>query len=143
TLDFDREIDVARGVDDVEAVFRERQVHALPEAGRRRGRDRDAALLFLLHPVHRRGALVHLANLVIDAGVVKDALRGRGLPCIDVSHDAEVAVAFDWRVTSHVQFLNPSIGERLYGDDPSNFITSDSARTPCWLRPCDASLRVF
>ena len=31
--------------------------------GRGRG-DRDAALLLLLHPVHRRGALVHLADLV-------------------------------------------------------------------------------
>src|SRR5262249_45148428 len=118
TLDFDREVYVSRRVDDVEAVLRERQIHALPETRGRRGRDRDAALLLLLHPVHRRGALVHLANLVIDAGVVKDALRGRGLAGIDVSHDAEVPVAFDWRVAGHVQFLNSFFRGPLYGGGP-------------------------
>ena len=35
-----------------------------PEARRRGRRDRDAALLLLLHPVHRRGAFVHLADFV-------------------------------------------------------------------------------
>ena len=56
-LDLDREVDVARRVDDVDAVI-------VPEAGRRGRGDRDAALLLLLHPVHRRGAFVHLADLV-------------------------------------------------------------------------------
>src|SRR2546423_10771198 len=44
-------------VDDVDAV-----VGPLGGGGGRR--DRDAALLLLLHPVHRRGALVDLADLV-------------------------------------------------------------------------------
>ena len=71
-------------VDDVDAVLGQRQVHALPEAGRRGRGDRDAALLLLLHPVHGGGAVVHLADLVVDAGVVQDALGRRRLAGVDV-----------------------------------------------------------
>ncbi len=108
TLDFDREVDVPWRIDDVEAVLRERQIHALPETRGRGGRDRDPALLFLLHPVHRRSTLVHFANLVIDSGVEKDAFRGRSLPCIDVSHDAEVTIAVDWSDACHLDNPQPS-----------------------------------
>ena len=87
-LDLHREVDVAGRVDDVDAVL---DAVARPEAGRRGRSDRDAALLLLLHPVHRRGALVHLADLVRDARVVEHALGGRRLPGIDVRHDADVA----------------------------------------------------
>ncbi len=83
-LHLDGEVHVAGGVDDVE-------LGAVPEARRRGRRDRDAALLLLRHPVHRRGAVVHLADLVGDAGVEQDALGRRGLAGIDVRHDAEVA----------------------------------------------------
>jgi hypothetical protein len=44
---------------------------------------------------------MHLANLVTDAGVEQDALRGGGLAGIDVGHDAEVAVAIDWSGACH------------------------------------------
>jgi hypothetical protein len=80
---------VARRVDDVDAMI-------LPEAGRRGGRDGDAALLLLNHPVHRGRAFVDLTDLVVDAGVVEDALGARGLAGIDVRHDADVAGAFEW-----------------------------------------------
>ena len=87
-LDLDGEVDVAGRVDDVETL-------ALPEAGRRRRGDGDAALLLLLHEVHGRGAVVHLADLVGLAGVEEDPLgRGR-LAGIDVGHDAEIAVVLD------------------------------------------------
>jgi hypothetical protein len=66
-LDLDREVDVARRVDDVDAVV-------APEAGRCGGRDRNAALLLLDHPVHRRGAFVDLADLVVDPRVIEDPL---------------------------------------------------------------------
>src|SRR6187401_2809705 len=90
------EVDVTGGVDDVDLVV-------LPPAGRRGGRDRDAALLLLLHPVHRGGALVDLADLVRDAGVEEDALGGGGLAGIDVRHDADVADLLEIRcdVDSH------------------------------------------
>ena len=93
-LDLDREVHVARGVDDVDLVV-------VPVAGRRGGRDRDAALLLLLHPVHRRRAVVRLTDLVVDPGVEQDPLGGRRLAGIDVSHDADVA---DLReVRQHIQ----------------------------------------
>jgi hypothetical protein len=72
-------------VDDVDPVI-------APVAGGRGRRDGDAALLFLLHPVHDGRAFVDLADLVRLTGVEEDPLgRGR-LPGIDVGHDADVPV---------------------------------------------------
>ena len=82
-LDLDGEVDVTGGVDDVD-------LGVLPPAGRGRGRDGDAALLLLLHPVHRGAAVVDLTDLVVDTGVEEDALGGRRLAGIDVRHDADV-----------------------------------------------------
>ena len=93
-LHFDGEVDVARRVDDVDAVL-------APEAGRRGRRDGDAALLLLLHPVHDRGAFVHLADLVGDAGVEQDPFGRRGLAGIDVGHDADVPRPFEWCRSCH------------------------------------------
>ncbi len=103
-LHFDREIDVARSIDDVDAVV-------APEAGRRGGGDGDAALLLLLHPVHRGGPFMHFTDLV-DAGVVQDALGGRGLPGIDVRHDADVARTFERILRSIDSCSDPSPGPR-------------------------------
>ncbi len=83
-LHLDREVDVAGGVDDVDGV-------AVPDGRGRGGRDRDAALLLLLHPVHRRRALVDLTDLVVDAGVEQDPLGRRGLARVDVRHDPDVS----------------------------------------------------
>ncbi len=105
-LDLDREIDVAGGVDDVEAVLVvlgqiARVDRALPER-RRGGRgDRDATLLLLLHPVHRRGAIMHLADLVGLAGIEQDPLGRRGLARIDMGNDPEVTVAGQWVFACH------------------------------------------
>ena len=74
----------------------------IQNAGRRGGRDRDAALLLLLHPVHRRGAFVHLADFVRLAGVVQDALGRSRLPGIDVGHDADVAIVVERWCACHV-----------------------------------------
>jgi hypothetical protein len=101
TLDFNREVDVSGGVDDVDAVLGASQVHALPEAGRGSGGDRDATLLLLLHPVHRGGAVVHLTDLVVHTGVVKDAFGRGGLAGIDVRRDTDVAVALDGGFAGH------------------------------------------
>jgi hypothetical protein len=47
---------------------------AFPRAGGGGRLDGDAALLLFLEEVHGRGALVHLADLVVLAGVEEDAL---------------------------------------------------------------------
>src|SRR5207344_1340833 len=98
TLDFNGEIDVAGGVDNVEAL-------AFPERGGRGGGDGDATLLLLLHPVHRRGTFVHFADLVALAGVIKDALGGGGLAGINMRHDTEVAVVLYGMNAGHGVFL--------------------------------------
>ena len=145
-LDFDREVDVAGRVDDVDAVL-------APEAGRRRRGDGDAALLFLLHPVHDGRALVDLADLVRNPGVEEDPLGSGRLPGIDVGHDADVPGSIQRCLTGHfsssvrrapwavavVRRPEPS-GSRLraYG---SGLSTTCNARTPCWLPPSGACLR--
>ena len=55
------------------------------------GRNRNAALLLLGHPVHGSSALVGLANFIIDACVKQDTLCGGSFTGIDVSHDADVS----------------------------------------------------
>jgi ribonuclease PH len=100
-LDLDREVDVSRRVDDVDAMLGKRQVHSLPERRRRRRGDRDAALLLLLHPVHGRRAVMHFTDLVVDAGVEQDALGGRGLAGVDVRRDTDVPVALDGGLAGH------------------------------------------
>ena len=83
-LHFSGEVDVTRRVDDVDAVL-------APEAGGGGRRDRDAALLLLLHPVHHGRAFVHFADLVRDARVEQDPFRRGRFTGINVRHDADVA----------------------------------------------------
>src|SRR6266513_1176405 len=120
-LHLDGEVHVARSVDDVDPAVP-------PEAGRRRRRDRDAALLLLDHPVHRRRALVHLADLVRTPGVVEDALRRRRLAGVDVGHDADVARLFQRVLPFHYTSLlslprlsPPDTCEEGAGSGPSRF----------------------
>ena len=83
SFDFDREVHMARGVDDVDPGVVPKR------SGGGRG-DGDAALLLLLHPVHDRGALVDLTHLVGLAGVEEDPLGGRRLARVDVGHDPDI-----------------------------------------------------
>jgi len=93
-LDLDGEVHVAGGVDDVDAVV-------APVAGGGGGGDRDAALPFLLHPVHRGGAFVHLAHAVDAAGIKEDALGQGGLAGVDMRHDSDVAIHIERRLPRH------------------------------------------
>src|SRR5262249_46565497 len=97
----------AGGVDDVETL-------AVPERGGRSRSDGDAALLLLLHPVHRRGTFVHFADLVALAGVIEDALGRGGLPGVDMPHDTEVTVVLDGMLAGHGLFLAIPFGSPAY-----------------------------
>ena len=114
---FDREIHVAGRVDDIDAVV-------VPEAGGRGRGDGDAAFLFLFHPVHGRGALVHLADFVGPPGIKKNALGRRRLARIDVGHDADITVTIERSGAGH--------GGNLFS------ITSGNGKRPCWPPPCGA-----
>ena len=107
-LDLDGEVDVAGRVDDVDAV-------AVPLAGGRGRGDRDAALLLLLHPVHRRRALVDLADLVGAPGVEEDALGRRRLAGVDVSHDPDVAGSVEGVLAGHLSSISSSRGRSWRG----------------------------
>ena len=89
-------------------------LHPLPEAGRRGGGDRDAALLLLLHPVHDGGAVVDLADLVRDARVEQDALGRRRLAGIDVRHDADIPIPLEWGLPCHVAAGLQAISDLTY-----------------------------
>ena len=84
TLHFSREVDVSGGIDQIDTVI-------FPHTGSGGRSDGNAAFLLLLHPVHRGGAFVDFAQLVIDAAIVKNTLGNGGFTGIDVSHDANVA----------------------------------------------------
>ena len=86
-LDFGREIHVAGRINNVDA-------NVAPGAGGRGGRDGDAALLLLLHPVHGGSAFVHLSDAVRPSRIKQDALGRSGLAGIDVGHDADVPATF-------------------------------------------------
>ena len=108
-LDFDREVHVPRRIDDVDPILGTRRASrrmalavTAPEARGRSGRDRDAALLLLLHPVHGGGAIMDLADLVALPGIEEDALGRRRLPGIDVRHDADVAVVLERSRSWHI-----------------------------------------
>ena len=90
-LDLDREVHVPGRVDQVDAMI-------VPEAGRGGRGDRDPPLLLLLHPVHRGGALVDLAELVDLLRVEEDPLGHGGLAGVDVGDDPDIPGALERRV---------------------------------------------
>ena len=95
TLYLNGEVNVARGVDDVDAVI-------LPVAGGRSGGDGDTTLLLLLHPVHGRGTVMGIADLIVYAGVIQDTLGRSGFTGIDVSHDADISRSFKRILSRHI-----------------------------------------
>jgi hypothetical protein len=107
---------MARGVDDVDAVF---DSVALPEGGGSRGRDSDAAFALLLHPVHRGGAVVHFAELVRHTRVKQDALGARRLSGVDVRHDPDVPGVLELCLPSHFDFLR--LGCRTHAVPPRSY----------------------
>ena len=98
---FDREVDVPRGIDDVETVGLILHVHAAPVAGRSGGRNGDTTFLFLFHPVHGGSAVMHFAELVVHAREEQNTFGRRGLARVDVGRNTDIAVARNRSSTSH------------------------------------------
>ena len=86
-FDLGGKVHMARGVNDVDA-------RVPPMAGGGGRGDGDAALLLLLHPVHRGSAFMGLTELVVDARVEQDAFRRGRLSGVDMSHDADISRFF-------------------------------------------------
>src|SRR6476661_1381776 len=126
-LDLDREVDVPGGVDDVDLV-------AVPGALRRGRRDGDAALLLLLHPVHRGRAVVDLTDLVVDTGVEEDALGRRGLARVDVRHDPDVAGLGELGLLGHLLLLFVSVPCAGSGGGPGVPPTAGAGELPAVVR---------
>ncbi len=84
-VNFDGEVDVSWGVDDVELV-------AFPEAGGSGRLDRDAAFCFLFHEVHGGCAVVDLTDFVDFAGELENAFGGGRFTGVNVGENADVAV---------------------------------------------------
>ena len=85
-LDLDREIDMARCVDDVDLMV-------VPSAGGHRRCDGDPPLLFLRHPVHDGLAVVDLSHLVGYPGVEENPLRNCRLTGIDMGDYSDIPCA--------------------------------------------------
>ena len=132
-LDLGREIDVPRRIDQVDDDIFPGKLHA--------GRvDRDAALGFLRIIVRGGGAHIDGAGAVLRAAAEQHPLGDGGLAGIDVGDDADVPDAFEGyghlccqRIKNAAAF--ESRGVLMIG------ITTRSARTPCWRRPCGGRFR--
>ena len=105
TLDLYSEVHVSGGVDDIDAVLPILMLRAIPVGGGGSRGDGDAAFLLLRHPVHGGGAIVGLADLVVDTGVIKNPFGSRGLTCVDMRHDTDVSGHFQRYIPRHSVLL--------------------------------------
>jgi hypothetical protein len=85
TIHFYGEVNVAGGVDDVEAV-------AFPEAADSSGLNGNTALGFLFHEVGGGLTLVYFTQLVDTAGEFEDTFSCSGFTGINVGEDTNIAV---------------------------------------------------
>ena len=91
-LNFHRKVHVTRRINDVDTMI-------LPMAGRSSGRNRNAALLLLNHPVHGGSTIMNLTNLVGNTGVEEDTLSSGRLTGINVSHDTDITSFFKGKLS--------------------------------------------
>ena len=94
TLNFYCEVNVSRGVDDVDSV-------TCPVCSSCSRCDCDTTFLLLFHPVHSSGTLVGLTDLMVDTGVEQNTLGSGCLTGIDVRHDTDISGFFQGTISSH------------------------------------------
>src|SRR5690606_8010317 len=106
TLNFNCEVNVAGGVDNVDAVFLVLLLGTLPEGGNGSGGNGDTALLLLSHPVSGTGTVMGLFLVMDHANVIQDHLRDCSLHRIDVLPIFYISVRLDRGCTSHDSLLS-------------------------------------
>src|SRR5262249_29638458 len=134
-FDLGGKVNVTRSIDNVDAMV-------VPKTGRRGGCYRDSAFLFLLHPIHGRGAFMHLTDFVVDTGVIENPLRCGGLAGIDVRHDADISSFFQCGRTWHSCKL-PTVAavcHRRGAYRASLQFTTGNEQKLYWLPPCGECL---
>ncbi len=102
TLNFDGEVNVSRGVDDVYVVWFKLLSHTRPETGSCSGRDGNTTFLLLLHPVHGCCAVMNFTDFVVYTGVEQNTFGSCSLTGVDVRTDTNVTVALNGCFTSHL-----------------------------------------
>ena len=92
---------MSRRIDNIDTLLDPlpRAPGGIPSTGNGGGRDRNATLTLLFHPVGNGGAFMHLAHFVDGARVEKNAFSRRGLASVDVSGDANVTRPFQGKWT--------------------------------------------
>src|SRR5690606_15107161 len=100
-LNFNREVNVSRGVNDVDAVLWVVTCHTTPEGSRRSRGNGNTTLLLLLHPVHGGGTFVSFAQLVAYTGVKQDAFCRSGFSSINVCRNTDITIALDRGFAGH------------------------------------------
>ncbi len=88
TLNFNREVDVARSVDEIQLI---NLVVVMPECRGGGGGDGDPPLLLLNHPVHGSATVVNLSDFVDLARIIQDPFRRCCLTGINVRDDTDVS----------------------------------------------------
>ena len=101
TLNFNGEVNMAWRINDIDPVLGTLAVIGIPETGRRSRGNGNTPLLLLLHPVHRRRAIMHFADFIGLAGIIQDTFRSGRLAGINMGHDADIAVIFERMAACH------------------------------------------
>ena len=79
------------GVNDIDTMGIILFLGAFPHAGGGSRGNGDTTFLFLYHPVHRSGAVMHFADLMGLAGVEQNTFGRRSFAGINVCHDADIS----------------------------------------------------
>ena len=87
TLYLSGKVNVSRSINQVDFIS---ITGIFPTSGSSSGSNSDTTFLFLLHPVHCSGTIVHLTDFVSQTRIKQNTFRGCCLSGIDVGHDTDI-----------------------------------------------------
>ena len=85
TFHFHCKVHVPRGINQIDTMV-------APETCRCRRSNCNTTFLFLFHPIHCRGAVMHFANFICFSGIEQNTFRSCGFTGIDVCHNADISI---------------------------------------------------